>query len=145
MNTLLLVNVASTWAMVGLIWFVQVVHYPLMNRVGEQQFAAYERLHQQRTSLVVIPLMLTELATTVALCWLRPTGPAGWLCWGAAALLAVVWLSTFLLQVPAHEQLSTGFSDAPHARLVATNWVRTVGWSLRGVLVLALLGVQWRG
>lgn len=33
-GALLLVHAAATWAMVGLVWFVQVVHYPLFAQVG---------------------------------------------------------------------------------------------------------------
>ena len=52
----LYLHAASTLSMVGLIWFVQVVHYPLFARV-EQGFIAYEQIHQQRTTWVVAPLM----------------------------------------------------------------------------------------
>ena len=37
----LLANVASTLILVGLIWFVQVVHYPQFERVGSAAFADY--------------------------------------------------------------------------------------------------------
>jgi hypothetical protein len=59
----------------------------------------------------------------------------------AAGLLLAVWGSTFLLQVPCHERLSAGWDEAVHARLVATNWIRTAGWTLRLVL-LALLAAR---
>lgn len=52
------------------------------------------------------------------------------------ALVAVIWLSTALLQVPCHELLCVGFDPAVHQRLVWTNWIRTAAWSLRGFLVL---------
>ncbi|HEX2205610.1 MAG TPA: hypothetical protein VHG91_20025 [Longimicrobium sp.] len=48
----------------------------------------------------------------------------------------MVWLSTALLQVPMHGRLERGFDAAAHRRLVATNWVRTVAWTARGVLLL---------
>jgi hypothetical protein len=52
-----------------------------------------------------------------------------------AALLGVVWLSTFTLQVPAHRALLQGWSEPVHRRLVLTNWIRTVAWTLRaGIL-----------
>ena len=41
----LLVHVVATLVMTGLIWFVQIVHYPLMAKVGRADFAEYERLH----------------------------------------------------------------------------------------------------
>ena len=47
---LLSLHLAATAAMTGLIWFVQVVHYPLFAAVGADQFVAYEVAHQRRTS-----------------------------------------------------------------------------------------------
>ncbi len=53
--------------MVGVIWFVQVVHYPLFSRVGDSGFAAYSGAHSRLTGFVVGPPMLVEAATAVAL------------------------------------------------------------------------------
>lgn len=60
---LLLAHAAATWAMVGLIWFVQVVHYPLFAAVDAAESPVYARLHQRRTTWVVGPPMLVERAT----------------------------------------------------------------------------------
>jgi sterol desaturase/sphingolipid hydroxylase (fatty acid hydroxylase superfamily) len=66
-------NLAATWFMVGLIWFVQVVHYPLFAAVpAGEPFAAYHRQHVRRTTWVVAPVMLVELVTAVALLLARP-------------------------------------------------------------------------
>ena len=65
--TLLLIHAGASLAMVGLIWFVQVLHYPLFELASERRFDRFAAEHQRRTSLVVVPLMLTELGTAVAL------------------------------------------------------------------------------
>lgn len=136
----LCVHAFVTCALVGLIWFVQVVHYPLMLGVGADGYADYQRLHQGRTTLVVAPLMLTEIATAAALVWLLRGVPGGSVAaWAGAALLAGVWASTFLLQVPMHERLGGGFDADAHRRLVAGNWIRTGLWTARGVIAVALL------
>jgi hypothetical protein len=134
-----LVHAAATWGMAGLIWFVQIVHYPLFAAVDEPSFVAYERAHQQRTTWVVMPLMLVELATAAALAFRRD---AAWShSWAVAGLvmLGSIWCSTFFVQVPLHETLGGGFSAAAHRRLVATNWWRTAAWTARGVVAAALL------
>lgn len=147
--TVYLMHLGATLAMAGLCWFVQVVHYPLFAAVGEPGFAAYSQLHAERTSLVVAPLMLAELGSALLLL-LLPSPPGweasgggglsrrGWL-WIATALLGVIWLSTFFVQVPLHGKLATGFDAATAERLVRTNWIRTLFWSLRGFMLLALL------
>ena len=132
---LMLFQLASTLAMVGLIWFVQVVHYPLFSKVGRSDFRDYEQSHQQRTTVVVAPLMLTEAFTAVALIWLRPVGVSFLVAMAGLLLVGLLWGSTFFWQVPAHEQLAREFDAAVHRRLVASNWFRTTAWTARGVLV----------
>ncbi len=133
---LLLAHLASSFYMVGLIWFVQVVHYPLFANVGSPSFPGYELRHTALTTWVVAPAMLIEGATALMLIWLRPAGIAPWALWTGLTLLGVIWLSTAVIQVPCHEMLSKGFDPVVHQRLVWTNWSRTAGWSLRGMLVL---------
>jgi len=66
---LLLVNAAATLFMVGVIWFVQIVHYPLFALVGEAAFSEYERHHARRTGWVVAIPMLLELGASMGTVW----------------------------------------------------------------------------
>ena len=138
MRLLLPLQLLSTLAMFGLIWFVQVVHYPLFLQVGAQNFPVYEAAHANRTTYVVAPLMLVELATAglLLLPGLRPPGISAWQALAGAGLVGIIWLSTAFLQVPLHNRLQLGYSADVIGKLVATNWIRTVAWSLRAVLVL---------
>ncbi len=138
MRLLLLLQLLSTLAMFGLIWFVQVVHYPLFLQVGAAQFPAYEAAHANRTTYIVAPLMLLELATAALLLLpgLRPAMISTWQAWAGAALVAVIWFSTAFLQVPLHNRLQLGYSADVISKLVATNWIRTIAWSVRAMLVL---------
>ena len=92
-NLILIANLVSSCYMVGLIWMVQIVHYPLFARVGREQFVAYQTSHQSLTTIVVGPPMLIEFLTAVLLIWYRPTGVPGGLIYAALAVLVVVWLS----------------------------------------------------
>ena len=141
---LLAAHAAVTWAMTGLIWFVQVVHYPLFAAVGATAFPAYHAAHTRLTTLVVAPLMLTEAALAAWLVVVR--ADAAWVAWAGAALLAVVWLATFGLSVPRHNQLAAHGADSEVIRaLVATNWVRTLAWTGRAVLAAWMLRGLIRG
>ena len=135
----MLAHVAATLFMVGVIWFVQVVHYPLFGRVGRAGFAAYSVAHSRLTGLVVGPPMLVEAATALALVVSTPPGVSPVLVWTGLVLLAAVWLSTALLQAPRHTLLGRGFDLPAHRFLVASNWLRTILWSLRGLVVLLML------
>ncbi len=134
-----LANVAATLVMVGLIWFVQVVHYRQFNLVGEERFIAYEAAHVRATGRVVGLPMLVELITSGLLAWQPPMAELGVACRVGLALVAANWASTALLQVPCHDALGRYFDPAVHRRLVRTNWIRTAAWSLRGVLMLYVL------
>ncbi|MFN3167659.1 MAG: hypothetical protein ACE37H_11405 [Phycisphaeraceae bacterium] len=139
MTGILLLHAFATLYMAGLIWFVQLVHYPLMAAVGRDGYADYQRLHERRTGWAVGPAMLVELSTAIAVVLLRPDAVAPWLAWLGLALVVLIWLSTALLQVPCHKRLGKGFDEHAHRRLVATNWLRTALWSARGVVALAML------
>lgn len=136
---LLATHAFATLAMTGLIWFVQIVHYPMFARVGDDCFAAYELVHARRTGLVVAPLMLTEAATGALIAIAPPVGvPHAW-AWAGLAMIGALWASTAFLQVPCHRALERGFDARVHRRLVATNWLRTAIWTVRGGLALAML------
>ncbi|MFK7959418.1 MAG: hypothetical protein AB8G96_02755 [Phycisphaerales bacterium] len=135
----LLLQLAGTGGMVGVIWFVQMVHYPLFAEVPEAGFQAYEQAHVRRTGTLVGPLMLMELAAAIWLLVRTPIGVPEWMPWAGLVVLALLWGSTFFVQVPLHRQLEAGFNLEAIERLVATNWLRTVGWTLRGGLAVWML------
>ena len=131
------VHAASTLMMAGLVWFVQVVHYPLFALVGTDASVAYERAHQRRTTWVVAPLMLLELASAVVIA-LQADGMR-WLALIGLALLAVAWASTWLVQVPCHRRLESGLDARVVHRLVRSNWIRTTAWTARGAIALWMM------
>jgi uncharacterized membrane protein len=144
MTVLLLTHAAATWMMVGLIWFVQVVYYPLFAQVGTSVFSTYESDHTRLTTWIVGPPMLLEAATAAFLLLSRPAGVSAFQVWLGALLLVGIWLSTAFLQVPQHTVLTGGFDTTAHRTLVFSNWLRTVAWSLRECLALWMLAQLMR-
>ncbi len=134
-----LANLGATLYMVGLIWFVQVVHYPLFSEVLRPDFGVYEDLHSRLTTLVVMPPMLIEIGTAFLLLAFRPAGFPFWAAAVGLGLVLLIWASTFFLQVPQHSALTLGFNAEAHQFLVVSNWVRTLAWSGRGLLLLWVL------
>jgi uncharacterized membrane protein len=125
--------------MVGLIWMVQVVHYPMLAQMSALQPVTAAVDHQRRISRVVGPLMAAEGVTALVLLADRPQTMSVLSAWVAAALLGVALLSTVLVQVPLHARLAAAHDDEVAARLVTTNWVRTAAWTARGVLLAVVL------
>jgi hypothetical protein len=138
----LVAQAAVTWALVGLIWTIQLVHYPLLAGIATDRYPRWQRLHMTRITWVVGPLMIIEGATAAMMALLVwRGGPRELLSWalGGGLLLVLIWLSTALLQAPAHGRLTAGFDPALHRWLMRTNWLRTLLWSARGGLLLLLL------
>jgi len=127
--------------MTGVIWFVQVVHYPLMGKVGAEYFVAYEQSHTTLTTYVVGPQMVIELVTAIVLVFQMKTLHTFW--WINLALVILVWASTFFIQVPLHTTLSQAFDGELHQRLVNSNWIRTVAWTVRAVMLLWLVSTYY--
>jgi len=136
---LLLAQTAATLFMTGVIWIVQTVHYPLFARVGVDEFREYAEGHERRITPVVGIAMPVEAVTAVLLLRFTPAGVDRSLLVLGAILLVPIWLSTALLQVPAHRRLSAGYDDRAASRLVTTNWLRTSLWSVRSALILVVL------
>jgi len=129
-------------AMCGLIWFVQMVHYPLFARTDTTHSPDYADENQRRTGPVVIPPMLVEAATATLLAMAPPPAIGRPAALAGLMMVATLWLSTLLVQMPLHGQLThAGHAPATVAALVRTNWLRTILWSARALLAIWMLHV----
>lgn len=136
MHELLVLHAAVTWMLTGLIWTIQIVHYPLFEQVGEDGFVRYHARHMRRITWVAGPFMLAEAGSAALLFFLGERSP--WFSLGLVALGAV-WISTLLFQVPLHDQLTRGYDRKTIHRLTFSNGIRTLGWTLRAACLLAML------
>lgn len=137
----LLVNATSTLLMVGLIWTVQVVHYPLFAAVGERAFPAYEAEHKRRMTLALALPWPVEVLSSAWLVVSRPADVPAVLAWSGLLLVGVTVALTVAVAVPLHGRLDGGFDRQAHRRLVTTNWLRTGAWVAHGGVVVAMLAV----
>jgi hypothetical protein len=138
MQLLLAGQLLTTLFMCGLIWFVQLVHYPLMKEVTASGFVRYERRHQRATTRIVAPAMLLELMTAIGLALACDRGTARLLAIVNLGLLGLIWASTLFIQMPIHKRLGRGYDAALIDWLVFSNWLRSGLWSVRSFLVLWL-------
>ena len=134
---LLISHWVCSLAMTLIIWFVQLVHYPAFKWGDKETFPQFMLDHQRRISVIVLPFMLGELLTMLVL---MKQNQSSWV-WAAAALLAVIWVSTFALQVPCHRSLTEGYNVEIINRLVLSNWIRTGAWSVK--LAVVTVGLWW--
>jgi len=129
------VHVAATWALVGLIWTVQVAVYPQFALVKPEVFPWWHASYTRRIGWLVGPLMGVELVTGLGWVWSQSTSEWAWLGLG---LIGANVICTGLVQVPQHRRLGEKLDRELVTALVRGNWVRTGIWTLRGCLVGAV-------
>lgn len=121
--------------MTGVIWFVQLVHYPMLHLSHGSDQEGGHRQYTRRMSFVVMPVMLTECVLQ-GIWTARGTGPAAWT---GAGLLFLIWVSTFCVQVPCHHKLQIRFDPSVQRKLVMSNWIRTLAWTARTLLIIFVI------
>ena len=133
MDLLFFLNVISAFLLTGVIWTIQIVHYPSFHYIDKMSFTNFHHFHERRISIIVMPLMLIELTTSTAL-YINNMSSIVF----ALNLLIVVliWCSTFFVQVPIHSILSEKKDKKLIEKLVNTNWIRTFLWSMRMLLII---------
>jgi hypothetical protein len=129
---LFLLHFCITWALIGLIWTIQLVHYPLFHSVGKSHFIAYHEKHMRFIAWLVAPLMLAEIGSAALLLFL---GERSMLFLLSLLGIMLVWVSTLCLQIPIHQKLCLSYCKASVDRLVTSNWLRTLAWTARGMLL----------
>jgi hypothetical protein len=119
----------------GLIWTIQVVHYPSFLEIPSETFSEFHKKHSFRIGLIVIFPMVAELWGILVLFTLSPNLNNGIL----LVFVLVIWASTFFLQVPIHQRLEKeGKVLSEINLLISGNWIRTVAWTVKSCLCLYL-------
>jgi hypothetical protein len=141
-----IVHVVATWFMVGMIWTIHTVHYPLFADVGADTYVQYQAAHVDRIGPLLALPWLVEGVTLLALLWLAFVAGRRDLrlpvAIGAVAMAVVLVISGFW-SAPAHGDLADGFDAAVHDRLMTANLVRTLAWTVRGVTAAWILWLVW--
>ena len=126
------INLFCTLYMTGLIWMVQLVHYPSFAILSSDNWPKYHDHHTNSIDKIVIPVMSLELATSGALLWFSDSffslESIGFY------IVVSIWISTGLFSVPTHYKMTDSNSQELVNRLVHTNWIRTILWSSKAVI-----------
>ena len=130
---MLILHLIATSVMVGVIWVIQLVHYPSFHFVELKQYTTFQRFHMARISYVVIPAMLTELFTLIL--FVISMDQIDTLVVASAILLIFIWLMTAVFFSGVHQKLTLGYDQTVVDKLVKLNWGRTILWTLRLILI----------
>src|SRR5919199_6412005 len=104
---LALANLLLAAYLTGVIWLVQLVHYPLFAAVGREAWPAYEAEHRRRITVVVAAPMLAQVPLAVLLL-------GGALAWANLACVAVAFGSTLGWLGPMHGPLEARWDPVLH-------------------------------
>ena len=128
------INFISTSFMVGVIWVIQLLHYPSFHFINDQKYIEFQHFHMQRISFIVITAMITELASALLLAYFFESSLTIIL----LALVLGIWAITFIFFTNMHQKLTDGYDHSIVDRLVQINWARTALWSLRLIILLSI-------
>lgn len=134
----LLVSVATSGYMTGLVVFVQLVHYPAFHYIDKSRAQAFHNFHTTNTGYAVGLPMVAELVAAVCLIVFAPDLTMVIYSVVAAFLLLLIWLETGLRVIPVHNRLARGGmeNDDTISKLIQSNRNRTFLWGLRFLLLL---------
>ena len=136
-NFVLLGHLIFTSIMTGVIWVIQIVHYPSFHFIEKELYTAFQKFHMNKISIIVIPIMLAELITGIML-FLDKSFKSPFLII-SIIILVLIWLITGVFFTKAHNELIAGYQELVVNQLVAMNWIRTLLWTLRLLLLTSFV------
>ena len=128
-----ILNLALSGILMGVILITQFISYPLLKSIPKDSFIDYHATYTGYIAPLVGPLMVFELIVISILTFQDPTNTIHI---ASTTLVIMIWLSTFLIQVPLHNNLSKAFHLGKINKLIRSNWIRTLGWSIKFGLAL---------
>jgi len=133
----LFLHLFASLSFVGIIWYVQLIAYPQFRMVSVHDWIPFEKNHTRRSFWLIAPLFVIETLGLVGISiYYGTTSPI--LLIGSAVFYLTAYIATFTIHMPLHRLLSTSHQSKWIERLISTNWIRTIAWTLKGILALAL-------
>ena len=134
-SSMLLIHLLSTALMVGIIWVIQIVHYPSFHYIDKSRYVSFQNFHMNKISYIVIPVMSIEAISGIILLYDDQTV----LFIISLIILLVIWTLTAFYFTRTHHLLAKGYKKEIIRKLVQLNWVRTGLWTLRLVILITYL------
>lgn len=132
-----IIELVITSILVGLIWVIQLLTYPSFQHVDNLNYSQFHIHHVQSITPLVAPLMIAEVLILLNSLFYKnyPLSNEVIL---SCILIVIIWLMTAFISVPIHNKLVLAKDNALIEKLILTNWIRTLAWSLRLGLLLKI-------
>ena len=134
----LLYNVVFNSILVGVILMTQFITYPLFQFINSD-FKTYHKNYTKRMGYVVAPLMILELLLVIKITTQHYSNTIILL---IGILTLIIWLSTFFIQVPIHNNISKEKPKNQIIFLIKSNYIRTLCWLLKLILSIQILDIN---
>ena len=136
LDDLLIFHITSTSIMVGVIWVIQLVHYPSFKYVKDSDYIIFQKYHMSNISYIVFPVMLIELFTSLLIFF---SGEKSFFFMLSLFCLFLIWVITVGLFTKFHNILQTGKDLKMIEKMIKVNWIRTLLWSVRLIMIFFVI------
>ena len=133
-DTLYFIQIVCNSYLVSLVFMTQFITYPTFLHIDKDKFSEYHRKYVNNISFIVAPVMLIELLTLFLIAYFSKD----FLIIKSLIILLVIWLTTFFIMIPSHNKISKAFNEKEINRLINYNWVRTILWSFKLLVIIFL-------
>ena len=133
-DILYFIQIVCNSYLVSLVIITQFITYPTFLHINKDKFSEYHRKYVNKISFIVAPVMLIELLTLSLIAYFS----GEFLIIKSLILLLVIWLTTFFIMIPSHNRISKSFNKKEIISLINYNWVRTILWSFKLLLIIFL-------
>ena len=127
-----LTHLVFTSTMVGIIWVIQLVHYPSFYFIRKDIFVSFQKFHTDKITIIVAPVMLIELITGILLIYMETNIDIALSI--SLFILIAIWVLTAIYFYKAHQKLMSGYNEEIISQLIKLNWIRTILWTFRLIL-----------
>ena len=135
-DDLIIAHFTSTSIMVGVIWVIQLVHYPSFKYVKDSDYIIFQKYHMSNISYIVFPSMFTELITSLLIFF---SGEKSFLFMLSMICLSLIWVITGVLFTKFHSTLQKGKDLKMIEKMIKANWIRTLLWTMRLIMILFVI------
>ena len=135
-DDLLMIHIISTSIMVGVIWVMQLVHYPSFKYVKESDYIIFQKYHMSNISYIVFPVMFTELITALIILFF---GEKSLFFVLSLICLFLIWVITGVLFTKYHSILKEGKDLMIIEKMIKANWIRALLWTMRLIMILFVI------
>ena len=132
-HSMLAMHLALASIMVGVIWVIQLVHYPSFRFTDREKYVSFQIFHMRNISFIVVPVMILEILSGLLLVLYHSNHES--LLRISFILLLIIWLVTALFFAQIHQKLSKGYDETLVRNLVSLNWIRTLLWTIRTIII----------